>query len=195
MVYKPKYDYLNEETSLKEEVQKHEQNTSLLYSQTADRALIELNFNRADNELKHAEAIFRISNDSELKKKLELMNDDTFYSGAIAHAYYAIFFAAKALLLTAKIITKSPNIHKATLDAFAYHFTINGRLDLSLLKIYKSTAIKADSLLGLFVSEKEKRGEFTYQTLPDANRLPASESIENATIFLTQIKKVIDARK
>jgi len=52
--------------------------------------------------------------------------------------------------------------------------------------------IKADSLLGLFISEKDKRGQFTYQKLPDANKEPANESIENATVFLSHIKKLIE---
>ncbi|HZX45299.1 MAG TPA: HEPN domain-containing protein [Candidatus Nanoarchaeia archaeon] len=129
---------------------------------------------------------------SKLKTELELLEKDTFYSGAIAHAYYAIFYATKALLLKERVKTKSPNIHKATLDSFAYYFVISGKLDLELLKIYRSAIIRADSLLGLLLSEKDKRGEFTYQKLPDANKQPAEESIKNAIIFLTHINKLIN---
>ena len=170
MAYKAKYDYLSNEEELNKEIVAHKNNGSIFEEKEIDKPQIELNFMRAGNELKHAETVFKISESEELKKELELIKEDTFYSGVIAHAYYAIFYATKALLLTAKMRTKSPNIHKATLDAFAYYFVINGKLDLELLKIYKSAIIKADSLVGLFVSEKDNRGEFTYQKLPDANK-------------------------
>lgn len=191
MAYQSKYDYLSNEKELALLIEEHKKAGSIYEEQKIEESQIRLNFSRAENELKHAEAIFKVSSDSDLKKELELLDTDTFYSGAISHAYYSIFFAAKALLLKIKIRTKSPNIHKATLDAFAYHFIINGKLDFELLKIYKSLAKKADTLLGVFVSEKEKRGEFTYQTLPDANIPPAKESIKNAADFLIHIKKLL----
>lgn len=191
MVYKEKYWYLNDKEELKFVLEEHTRNGSLFEEKEVDKPQIILNFNRAENELKHAETMFKISESKKLKPELNLLDEDTFYSGVISHAYYSIFFGAKALLMSVKIKTRSPNIHKATLDAFAYHFIVNGKLDFELLKIYKSAIVKADYLLELFVSEKEKRGEFTYQKLPDANKEPANESIKKATIFLTNIKKVI----
>src|SRR3989338_9844345 len=192
MAYKAKYDYLKDEKELKEEIEEHEKKGSILQEEKEDKPQVSLCFNRAENEFKHAETIFKISEMSKLKTELELLEKDTFYSGAIAHAYYAIFYATKALLLKERVKTKSPNIHKATLDSFAYYFVISGKLDLELLKIYRSAIIRADSLLGLLLSEKDKRGEFTYQKLPDANKQPAEESIKNAIIFLTHINKLIN---
>src|SRR3989338_1088904 len=161
MAYKPKYDYLMNEKELKTVVDEHKKAGSISLSQES-LPQTKLNFQRAENELKHGELSFKISQDNELKKKLELLPEDTFYSGTISHAYYAIFFAAKTLLAESGITTKSPNIHKATLDAFAYYLVISKKLDFELLKIYKSAAVKADTLLGVFASEKDKRGEFTY---------------------------------
>jgi uncharacterized protein (UPF0332 family) len=195
MAYRPKYDYLNKEKELETEIEQHIEKGSIFTEKIIDKPLITLNFQRAENELKHAETIFAISQKDDLKLELNLIKEDTFYSGAISHAYYSIFYSTKALLLTVKMKTKSPNIHKATLDAFAYHFVINGKLDLELLKIYQSALIKADSLLGLFITEKDKRGEFTYQKLPDANKEPAKDSIDNATKFLTHVKKLIENKK
>ncbi len=191
MVYKEKYWYLNDKEELESVMRGHTRNGSLFEEKEVDKPQITINFNRAENELKHAETMFKISESKKLKPELNLLDEDTFYSGVISHAYYSIFFGAKALLISVKIKTRSPNIHKATLDAFAYYFIVNGKLDFELLKIYKSAIVKADHLLELFVSEKEKRGEFTYQKLPDANKEPANESIKKATIFLTNLKKVI----
>jgi len=195
MVYKAKYDYLNNEEELGNEIEEHKNKGSVFEEKKEDQPQVNLNFDRAENEFKHAETMFKISERGELKKELELLEKDTFYSGVIAHAYYAIFYATKALLLKKKIRTKSPNIHKATLDAFAYYFVINGKLDFELLRIYKSAMIKADSLLGLFISKKDKRGKFTYHKLPDANKEPANESIKNAKTFLGHAKKLLEESK
>lgn len=190
MVYYSKYDYLNDEEELKRIIEEHKKLGSLIEIKEIDSANIKLNLSKAENELKHAEAVFKISMNTTLKKELELLDTDTFYSGVISHAYYAIFFAAKALLFKEKITTKSPNIHKVTLDAFSYYFILSGKLDFEILLLYKSAILKADALLSLFVSEKEKRAEFTYKTLPDANKIPAKESLDNANKFLTNIKKI-----
>ncbi len=191
MVYHPKYDYLNNQEELKKIIEEHKELGSLIDINEIDYPNIKLNLSKAENELKHAEAVFKISFNEKLKKELELLDTDTFYSGVISHAYYTIFFAAKVLLIKEKLTTKSPNIHKATLDAFSYYFILNGKLDLELLLLYKSAILKADALLSLFVSEKEKRTEFTYRTLPDANKMPAKESLDNANKFLINIKKII----
>jgi uncharacterized protein (UPF0332 family) len=191
MVYKAKYDYLNNKEELKSAIALHEKNGSIFRDATTSESQKILNFNRAENELKHAETVFRISENKKLKTELSLLEEDTFYSGVITHSYYAIFFATRALLLKLNVRTKSPNIHKATLDAFAYYFVINGKLDVELLRIYKSSIVKADSLLELLTSERDKRGTFTYQKLPDANKEPAKESINNAVTFLTHTKKLI----
>jgi len=47
--------------------------------------------------------------------------------------------------------------------------------------------------LGIFKEEKWKRGHYTYKTIPQANKGPAEESIENAKTFLSNIIMLIDA--
>ena len=115
----------------------------------------------------------------------------TFYSSAISHSYYCIFFGAKAILLTKNIKTKAPEVHKKTFEAFKEHFVESGVLDVELLNIYKKIIVKADELLQIFKDEKWKRGHFTYQTIPQANMEPAQQSIENAKKFLKNITVII----
>ncbi|MBU2638151.1 MAG: HEPN domain-containing protein [Nanoarchaeota archaeon] len=190
MAFRDKHEYLGNERILESEIAKHKAKESIQKA-AASKAEALLNFSRARSELKQARILFEASYKEKLKQELNLLPDDTFYSGAIAHAYYAIFFSAKALLLTAGIRTKSPNIHKATLDAFAYYFIINGKLDVKLLRLYESALVRADSLLGLFAREQDKRGKFTYRQLPQTNKEPAEESIEHAKSFLMHIEKLI----
>jgi len=147
---------------------------------------------RAENELIISVSLKRLSDENEAKKFLNVEQKCTFYSAVISHAYYSIFYGAKAILLTKGIATSSPNIHKKTLDAFKEHFVDTGILDVKLFEIYRKLVVRADELLGIFMEEKWKRGDFTYNTIPQANREPAEDSINNAKIFLTNIRKVIE---
>ena len=116
----------------------------------------------------------------------------TFYSGVISHAYYSIFYAAKSILLTKNIKTYAPEIHKKTYEAFKEQFVDSGIIDIGLLNIYKKMIVRADELLQIFKDEKWKRGHFTYKTIPQANKEPAEESINNASKFIKNIKVIIE---
>lgn len=152
---------------------------------------VKLYLERAENEFRLAKAVFNLSEKQEIKSALEVNPKDTFYSAVISHCYYAIFYCAKAILLTKGIETKAPEIHKKTLDTFKENFVDTGNLDIELLKIYRKMIVRADELLHILKQEKWKRGHFTYHTIAQANINPAKESIENAKKFLTNIKEVI----
>jgi len=62
-------------------------------------SLVEIFLDRADNEIHAAESLKKLSEDIKSKKEFELNEDVTFYSSVISHSYYAIFYAAKAILL------------------------------------------------------------------------------------------------
>ena len=56
---------------------------------------------KAENELIVAELLFEISHNEALQKEqFKLEKQFTFYSSVINHAYYSIFYAAKAILIT-----------------------------------------------------------------------------------------------
>jgi uncharacterized protein (UPF0332 family) len=144
----------------------------------------EMYMKRARTEIDSAFTLFESSGNQKIKEILSLDAGETFYSGAISHAYYAIFYCAKAMLLTKGIETESPEIHKRTFDGFKTTFIDTGILDAKLLLIYRELIIRAEILLGIYREEKKKRGDFTYNTIPQANRIPAEESIKNAKTFL-----------
>lgn len=145
---------------------------------------------RAKNELDLAKAIFKISTTEEIKLMLELKADSTFFSNAISNAYYCIFYSAKAFLCSKGIITEPPEEHQKTYAEFE-KLVLSGEIDVELLNIYKSMAVKADELLNIFRWEKSKRGTFTYRKLPQANLEPADESILNAGKFLKNINLML----
>lgn len=154
-------------------------------------SMVKVYIQRAENELRLAKAIFNLSKNLEVKRELGANDEDTFYSATISHAYYSIFYSAKALLLAEGLVTKAPEIHKKTFDLFKSTYVDTGKLDLELLKIYKEMIVRADELLGLFQKEKWKRGHFTYKTIVEANIPFAEESLENARKFVQNIFEVI----
>ncbi|MFH1053640.1 MAG: hypothetical protein V1740_04475 [Candidatus Woesearchaeota archaeon] len=154
--------------------------------------LSELYLIRAENELVTAEMLFKISGDPKLQKEqFKVEKDFTFYSSVISHSYYCIFNSAKAILAKEGIKTYAPKVHKKTLEAFEQYLVKTGKLDLELLKIYKKMIVRAEELLGIFSLEKGKRGQFTYQKLPQANKEPAKESFDNASLFFKNVNKIV----
>ena len=155
-------------------------------------SIVNLYIKRSENEIVIAEKLNDMSENSDVKSLLQIEQSMTFYSSVISHSYYSIFYSAKALLLTKGITTSSPNVHKRTFDEFKIQFVDTGILDSRLLEIYRKLVIRADELLDIFKDEKQKRGNFTYNTIPQANKEPAKDSIKNAKIFISNIRKVIE---
>ncbi|KHO46394.1 MAG: hypothetical protein QS98_C0003G0002 [archaeon GW2011_AR3] len=144
---------------------------------------LKLYIHRAENEIKLAEIIFVISEEPNIQKETFKVNDpETYYSAVIAHSYYSIFYGAKAYLAKKGVEVSAPEEHKKSFAEFK-KFVESGELDVELLKIYQEALVRAEYLLGLFKEEKKKRGEFTYRTMPQANKEPAKESIEHAKTF------------
>jgi uncharacterized protein (UPF0332 family) len=146
---------------------------------------------RAEDEFLLSQKDLQISINNKIKDVLGIPKDKTFYYSVISHAYYSIFYAAKAYLLLKGIKTKTPNEHKKTFKEFK-KFVKEGVLDKELLKIYEEEIIKADFLLKIFQSEKKKRGTFTYQMKSESNMPFAKESIENARRFISNIKAIVE---
>jgi len=146
-------------------------------------SLAEVYLKRARSEIESAEILFTASGDKDVREKLGVGEDSTFYSGVISHAYYSIFYCAKAMLLSKNVVTEPPDIHRKTFEEFQRAFIDTGLLSLKLLVIYREMVIRAETLLEIYRKEKGKRGRFTYNTIPQSNEPPAEESIRNAKTF------------
>jgi len=155
-------------------------------------SMVELFTERAKNEILAAQSLKRLSEETRFKEDFQLSGDVTFYSSVISHSYYAIFYAAKAILLTKGIKTYAPEVHRKTIEEFEKNFVDTGILDVKLLEIYNKIVVRADELVEIFRDEKGKRGKFTYRTIPQANKGPAEDSLINAMFFVSNIMKVIE---
>jgi len=153
-------------------------------------SLVKLYLIRAEDEFLLAQNDLKVSTDLAIKNVLGVQIEKTFFFSVITHAYYSIFYAAKAYLLMQNFKTRPPEEHKKTYKAFD-EVVRSGALDRHLLKIYKSEIIKADALLKIFRIERRKRGLFTYSVKSEANLPFAKESIENARKFVSSVKVLI----
>lgn len=152
---------------------------------------VRLYLERAENEIIIAKTNFEISVSSELKNTLKIPVGKTFFNDVISQSYYAIFYAAKAYLLSKGILTLPPEEHRKTYEEFK-KFANSGKLNKQLLTIYKSETEKAHILLNIFFTEKRKRGRFVYNVNANANIPYAKESVENAREFVSSIKNIIE---
>jgi len=154
-------------------------------------SLSKLYLEKSENELILAESLIRISKENKLKTILRIKQNQTFYTGVISHAYYSIFYAVKAYLANKEIKTKLPDEHKKTYNKFK-RICKSGKISKEIINIYETEIIKSDSLLHIFKIEKKKRGEFVYKKLPEANKSPATKSIENAQKFFKIIYGILN---
>lgn len=157
-------------------------------------ALIGLMVKKANNNLKFAKVALKISDNTGAKEVLGLNEYDSFYDWVIITSYYAMFHIAHALLATKEIKIGKIGVHEATLYALAKYFIINKELEDELFLIYEDAEAKAEELFNSLSDEREKRGQFTYERLPKANRIPAEESIKNASQFVRDIETILKKR-
>ncbi len=151
---------------------------------------VESSIKRMDNELIAAEALFKLSESSEAKVLLKVPMGETFYSSVISHAYYSIFYGAKAYLLKKGFSIPEQGQHNAVYISFR-KLVRQGKIAEELFDLYEEVRVKAETLLEIFEKEVENRTKFTYKTLAQANKDPARDSITNAHTFLLEIKGLI----
>ncbi len=81
----------------------------------------------------HKEVSLYMENAHEMIAVAILNRDSRFYSSAINRAYYAIFYATSALLVTQGI---SRGSHSGVLSAFRQHFIKSGQIEVEYSDIY-----------------------------------------------------------
>lgn len=148
---------------------------------------------RAESELILANANFSLSTSNEIKDLFKIQKDKTFFNNVISESYYAIFYTAKAYLLSLNIKTAPPEEHKKTYNEFK-KIVFSGKIDKELLNIYDEETYKAETLLQIFFYEKRNRGRFTYNLNSEANKPFAETSLKNSKIFCIAIKNLIETQ-
>jgi len=161
----------------------------------------------AEASLRTASILQHISDDDTLKETLKVGSDFESYLWVIVSSYYAMFYAATAILAKQGIKSSGQIVHRVTADALIHFFGSNAKL-AKLLEQYeeaqtvglelvgreelmKKMQKKADELIVSYESERKKRSKFQYDIGIQAKRGYAQASLERARNFVFEITKLI----
>ena len=121
------------------------------------------------DEISRKEVALYVENATQSMSVAQLNMENDYYTAAINRAYYAIFYAANALLATKKLARSK---HSGVLSAFRQHFVKTGILSSELSDIYGQ------------VMEDRHEGDYEIIT---------ATSKEDAEVDILQAKQFVDA--
>jgi len=124
------------------------------------------------DEVTQKEVILYIENADEALNVAQLNLDNDFYAAAINRAYYAIFYAANALLATKKLARSK---HSGVLSAFRQHFIKTGLLASELSEIYGQIM--------------DDRHEGDYEIITATSKEDAEIDVKQARHFANVVRK------
>jgi uncharacterized protein (UPF0332 family) len=107
-----------------------------------------------------------------------LLFREDFYKDSVSRAYYSMYHAAKALLLTKDI---SPKTHRGVIQEFGLEF-----VKKDLIEKYYSKAL---------AKGKDVREIADYDVIVEISKEEAESIIEDAKRFLERIKRAIEEMK
>ena len=161
----------------------------------------------AESSLRTASVLQQISDENALKETLKTGVDFESYLWVIVSSYYAMFYAATALLAKQSVKTAGQIVHKVTADALIHLFGSNEKLAKLLEQYEEAQAVgleligreelmkrmqkKADELIVAYESERKKRSKFQYDIGIQAKRGYAQTSLERAKEFVFEIGKLV----
>jgi uncharacterized protein (UPF0332 family) len=160
----------------------------------------------AESSLRTASVLQQISDEEALKDTLKVGRDFESYLWVIVSSYYAMFYAATAILAKQGVKASGQIVHKVTADALIHFFGSNEKL-AKLLEQYEEAQTvglelvgreelmkrmqrKADELIISYEGERKKRSKFQYDIGIQAKRGYAQISLERARNFVFEISKL-----
>jgi len=161
----------------------------------------------AESSLRTASILQEISDENALKETLKVGMDFESYLWVIVSSYYAMFYAATAILAKQGIRATGQIVHKVTADALIHFFGSNEKLAKLLEQYEEAQAIglelvgredlmkrmqkKADELIIAYEGERKKRSKFQYDIGVQAKKGYAQTSLERAKDFVFEIRKLV----
>jgi len=161
----------------------------------------------AESSLRTASILQEISDENALKETLKVGMDFESYLWVIVSSYYAMFYAATAILAKQGVRATGQIVHKVTADALIHFFGSNEKLAKLLEQYEEAQAVglelvgreelmkrmqkKANELIISYEGERKKRSKFQYDIGVQAKRGYAQTSLERAKDFVFEIRKLI----
>lgn len=159
---------------------------------------------KAEKSLETAYCLLQISGDEDVKKRYNITQTYEGYMWVINSSYYAMFYAATALLAKYNHrIKKEQGLHMLTYHALVYYFLDNDKkMAMHLLEQYKYAEEESLELLQMAEEkakqqieniklELEKRRIFTYEMGVFAEKKKAETSLKRAQEFVTGVKQML----
>ncbi len=137
--------------------------------------------------------------DLSLKVAGELMNSALKpHLWIIVTSYYSMFYIANAVLLHLGYKTQEKIAHKVTNDALIV--LVLHKLTKELLEEYEKikddaleiASAQAEQLVEFYAQELDKRSRFQYNMLEETKASKAKTSLERATVFVFEMKKLLE---
>ena len=161
----------------------------------------------AESSLRTASILQEISDENALKETLKVGMDFESYLWVIVSSYYAMFYAATAILAKQGIRATGQIVHKVTADVLIHFFGSNEKLAKLLEQYEEAQAVglelvgredlmkrmqkKADELIIAYEGERKKRSKFQYDIGVQAKKGYAQTSLERAKDFVFEIRKLV----
>lgn len=163
--------------------------------------LIDFYVKTSKKTLQTADALMQISENNELKKRLELLDDFETYLWVITTSYYSMFYIVNALFSKHGIRLGDKIVHKVASDVFYFYFIKNKKIAKELFEIYEESKNQAMDLIRyseqaekLFQDleyERDKRHKFQYGMTESIKRSYAQTSLKRAKDFVNEIELLI----
>ena len=163
--------------------------------------LTEFYIKTAKKTLQTADALMQISENIEIKKKLELLDDFETYLWVITASYYPMFYIVNALFSKNKIKIGDKIAHKVSSDVFYVYFIKNKKIARELFEVYEEAKGQAMNLISYseqaeklsqdLESERDKRHKFQYDMTENIKRGYAQTSLKRAKDFTNEITLLI----
>ncbi len=142
-----------------------------------------------------ANLLFKISEQKDIRKLLNLASDFEIYDWVIIVSYYAMYTSALATLSKLGFKSKS---HAATITVLEHHYITeekdrnNGKSleQKDIHKLVKAYTI-SEQLITKLIQTKTRRETAQYDATPSITREMAKTSLDDANEFITKIEEIL----
>jgi len=133
--------------------------------------------------------LFKISEQEDIKKMINLASDFDAYDWVTIISYYAMYTSALAAL--AKFGFKSKS-HAATISILEHYYVKERKLESKdIHKLVKAYAI-SEQLITKLIQTKTKRETAQYDVTPSISKEMAKTALDDADEFITKIEETLE---
>jgi len=135
-----------------------------------------------------ANLMFKISEQNDFKKSLELPESFETYEWVIIVSYYGMYMSALATL--AKLGFKSKS-HAATIAVLEHHYVRKERLEAKHVDNLSKAYTLSEKLITKLIETKTRRETAQYDATPAISREMAKTALADADEFITKVEEIL----